>query len=45
MINNHPEGKNVYEIAEGVGEMGDKGRQTVGRCCKKLEMTVIYIKK
>jgi hypothetical protein len=34
LINNHPEGKNVSEIAVSVGE---KGRQKVGRCCKKLE--------
>jgi len=37
LINDHPEGKNVSEIAAGVGETGDKGRQKVGRCCKKLE--------
>jgi hypothetical protein len=37
LINNHPEAKNVSEIATDIGEKGDKGRQRVGRCCKKLE--------
>jgi hypothetical protein len=30
-------GKNLSEISIGIGERGDKGRQKVGRCCRKLE--------
>ena len=37
LINNHHEGKNVYEIPNDIGEKDDKRRQKVGRCCKALE--------